>query len=128
MNTALHHAYNYDKHFFEFLAENNFLDNFQAFMSSYRTDRAEFLDIFPAEERLIPGSDENGVLLVDVGGGRGHDIEKFVAKFPQTKGRNILQDQPDVIKDAPASDAFEATAHDFLTPQPVKGKRANPRF
>ena len=91
-------------------------------MSKYRVDRAEFLDIFPAEDRLIPGADENGLILVDVGGGRGHEVEKFVSKFPETKGRNVLQDQPDVLKDAVASDAFEATAHDFFQPQPIIGE------
>lgn len=70
--TSLHRAWKYDKGFFEFLPEKGFLDHFQAFMSLYRVDRAEFLDIFPAEERLITGADENGVMLVDVGGGRGH--------------------------------------------------------
>ena len=48
-------------------------------MSNYRTDRAEFLDIFPAEERLLRSLDStqaaDNVLLIDLGGGVGHDIQ-----------------------------------------------------
>lgn len=76
--TALHRAWNYDKSFFEFLPEKGFLDQFQAFMSLYRVDRAEFLDIFPAQERLIAGSKEDGTILVDVGGGRGHGSSPYI--------------------------------------------------
>ena len=106
--------------------EQNVLETFQTLMSSYRTDRAEFLDVFPAEERLIQGfkssADNDQVILVDVGGGRGHEILKFAEKFPETKARLILQDQEDVIKQVPQSDTMERMVYDFFTPQPVKGK------
>ena len=99
-------------------------------MSCYRADRAEFLDIFPAEDRLINGyqdsSNEDGVLFVDVGGGMGHEIQKFNEKFTHKRGRIILQELPEVIDQVPESKAMEAMVHDFFTPQPVKGESIQP--
>jgi hypothetical protein len=67
------------------------------------------------------GQDED-VLLVDIGGGSGHDIMEFHAKQPYVKGRLILQDLPEVVesvKDMPA--CIKAMAHDFFTPQSIIG-------
>ena len=121
-HTSLNRAHQYDGQFFQFLAEKGFLDNFQAFMSCYRTDRAEFLDVFPAESQILQGATKDGILIVDVGGGRGHEIDRFVQNFPEARGRNVLQEQPEVLKDVPTSDAFESATYDFFTPQPVKGR------
>lgn len=66
------------------------------------------------------------MLLVDVGGGRGHDLESFAARHASHPGKLVLQDREPVIaslvisKDTP----FEAEAHDFFTPQPVHAARA----
>jgi hypothetical protein len=67
-------------------------------------------------------SQDEDVMLVDIGGGSGHDLLEFHAKHPSVKGRLILQDLPEVVesvKDMP--DCMEAMAHDFFTPQPIKG-------
>ena len=125
MNTPVQRAFNSPKHFFELLVDQDALNNFQTLMSSYRTGRAEFLDVFPAEDRLIKGAKSDRALLVDVGGGLGHDLRKFADKFPRAEGRLILQDQPDVIKQVSQTDTMECMVHDFFTPQPVKGKDIN---
>lgn len=93
-------------------------------MSNYRIDRAEFFDVFPAEERLLHrrcGSNHD-VLMVDIGGGLGHEIEKFMKKFPEEKARMILQDQPNVLSQVQQSNMMEVMAYDFFTPQPVEGR------
>jgi hypothetical protein len=67
------------------------------------------------------GQDED-VLLVDIGGGSGHDLMDFHAKHPYVKGGLILQDLPEVVesvKDMPA--CMEVMVHDFFTPQPIIG-------
>lgn len=66
------------------------------------------------------GADE--VLLVDVGGGLGHDLELLKDKHAYIACRLILQDKAQVISQitAPKS-VFEKMAHDFFTPQPVHG-------
>ena len=40
----------------------------------------------------------NDILLVDVGGGKGHDLIKFSTKYPSARGRLVLQDLPSVIQ------------------------------
>ena len=103
-------------------------------MSAYRAGKANWYDpgFYPVAERLIHGFDSTSssdVLLVDVGGGRGHDVSFFVSQHPTHPGRVVLQDREPVIAgvlestDA-ASRPFEAQAHDFFTPQPVRGARA----
>jgi hypothetical protein len=36
--------------------------------------------------------------MVDVAGGRGHDLKKFRAKFPHAPGRLIVEDLPQVLE------------------------------
>ena len=109
------------------MVEQDVLEIFQNAMASYRVGRAEFLDIFPAQERLIEGYENrhasDPVLLVDVGGGQGHEILRFRERFPNLKARTILQDQEDVISNTTKSDNMELMVHDFFKPQPVKGKQ-----
>ena len=82
-------------------------------------------DFYPVQKQLGDGvgSNDKSVLLVDVGGGMGHDLEELKAKHPELKGRLVLQDRPEVINkiEGPIP-AIEPTVHDFFTPQPVKGK------
>lgn len=73
-----------------------------------------------------PAEDMSNITIVDVGGNRGHDLESFTNKFPQFKGRLILQDLPETIEPLIADGAkrvFETMPYDFFTEQPVKGAR-----
>ena len=78
------------------------------------------------QEQLLEGyrraaKNEDSVLLVDIGGGLGQDVETFKNRFPTAPGRMILQDLPRAVEHAKLSPGIEAIAHDFMTPQPVKG-------
>jgi len=68
------------------------------------------------------------VLLVNVGGNIGRDVTMFRKAFPDLAGRVILQDLPAIIesglKEELSGLGIKAIAHDFFTPQPVKGARA----
>ncbi|KAL3429516.1 S-adenosyl-L-methionine-dependent methyltransferase [Aspergillus tetrazonus] len=120
--------------FFEWLVANPLnLQHFDSFMSAYRAGKANWYDegFYPVKERLVDGFDErvSDVLLVDVGGGRGHDVFTFAARHPQHPGKLVLQDRPPVIAAVLETGSeidrpFIAAAHDFLTPQPVVGARA----
>lgn len=118
--------------FFEWLvATPPHLQHFDSFMSAYRAGKANWYDpgFYPVSERLITGFDAsiNDVLLVDVGGGRGHDVAAFAVQHSSLPGKIILQDREPVIAAVLANSeerAFEVQAHDFFTPQPVKGARA----
>ncbi|KAM7205938.1 hypothetical protein V8F33_000768 [Rhypophila sp. PSN 637] len=90
---------------------------FNLHMGGYAFGRPNWFDdeIYPVQERLIDGfkDGEGGALLVDIGGGLGHDIEAFASRFPDARGRLVLQDF-----------RVERTVYDFHTEQPVKGARA----
>ncbi|RAK78798.1 putative O-methyltransferase [Aspergillus fijiensis CBS 313.89] len=134
-------------HFFDWLVANPpNLPHFDSFMSAYRAGKPNWCDpgFYPVADRLIAGfepssddaddaEDAEGVLLVDVGGGRGHDVTIFTQQYPTHPGRVILQDREPVIAAlAPATTptptslkpTFTAQAHDFFTPQPIAGARA----
>jgi hypothetical protein len=103
---------------------------FNHFMQAYRAGNAMWFEssFYPVTERLVHGFDSSNsdVFLVDVGGGKGHDLAAFATTFPKLPGLLILQDQPAVIAEVPASimDSFLAQPHDFFTPEPVKFARA----
>lgn len=111
--------------FFGWLGENpEYLEAFNRYMGGYRKGKASWMDpdLFPVD-KLYLGAGPEDVLLVDVGGGLGHDLEELKAKYPKLPGRLILQDRPEVIKQVQkASKAIESMEHDFLKEQQIKGR------
>ena len=102
--------------------------HFNNWMRGSRERKRSWMDtaFYPVKERLVTGSkndDQDSVFLVDVGGGLGHDLEELKAKHADLPGLLVLQDQAAVIGQIDkASQGIELTAHDFFTPQPVKGE------
>jgi hypothetical protein len=92
-------------------------------MSSRREGKPNWFDIYPVE-RLIDGSNHHpeAVLLVDIGGNQGHDLEKLQANYPGLPGRLILQDMPKIVSIV-EKPGIEAMGYSFLDPQPIKGKQ-----
>ncbi|RAH80333.1 S-adenosyl-L-methionine-dependent methyltransferase [Aspergillus japonicus CBS 114.51] len=98
---------------------------FNNVMGSVMAKQAGMLDIIPYDRLADDQPDESGTpLLVDVGGNVGHDMNKFLGKKPGLAGRLVLQDRPEVVRQAICPAEVRAMAHDFFTPQPVKGARA----
>lgn len=90
---------------------------------NYMSDRREYhwYDMFPVG--LLDLKDPSSVLLVDVGGGRGHDLQGFQRRYPHLKGRFILQDLSRVINSLDNSlEGIERMAYDFFESQPVQGE------
>ncbi|KUI53281.1 Demethylsterigmatocystin 6-O-methyltransferase [Cytospora mali] len=117
-------------HFFPWLEANPpNLSRFASYMSAYRAGHSRWWDtgFYPVKERLIDGFDSSvsDVLLIDVGGGQGHDLDLFVACHADRPGRVILQDQESVISSIPdkSEKPYEVQSHDFFTTQPVKAAR-----
>jgi len=126
-NTLFHLGLSTKLTFFEYLGthpdQNKYFNNF---MGMYAQDRPRWLDPghFPVREILGEGAstDKDAVLLVDVGGGKGHDLVLFQKLYHDLPGRLVLQDLPYVIQQAGALPAgIEATPHDFFQPQPIQG-------
>ncbi|KAI1852185.1 hypothetical protein JX265_013038 [Neoarthrinium moseri] len=129
-NGPLQYAYQTKNNMFEHLHANPpYGLNFNNHMGGYRQGRPSWMDdgFFPVEERLIKGADTtaDSAMLVDVGGGLGHDIGEFWRKHPNAPGRLVLQDLPVVIGQIQQLDEkIERVEHDFYKEQPVKGSRA----
>lgn len=103
------------------------LHSFHLFMTTQRVGHPQWLDFYPIEQELVPGFDTNNpdaVFLVDVGGSVGHEIQALKKRYPNIPGRMILQDRPATIERVVPENGMEAMAHDFFTPQPIKGARA----
>lgn len=86
---------------------------------------------FAVEKELFAGLDDDNAstsapLLVDVAGGKGHDIQAFHEAFPG-RGQLVLQDKAQVIGSigpAALDSSIVVQKHDFFTRQPVRGARA----
>lgn len=66
-------------------------------------------------------------VLVDVGGGFGHQSAALLEAFPTLNGKLVLQDLPQALGHLPPGvvipQGIEKMPHDFFQPQPVKGAR-----
>ncbi|TVY78544.1 O-methyltransferase asqD [Lachnellula suecica] len=103
------------------------LNDFSVYMSGIRVTRKHWIEWFPVAEQLLSGfsGGKDDVLLVDMGGAYGHDLEKFLEKFPEAKGHLVLQDLPNTIGNITSlSEGIRAMPHDIFTEQSVKGARA----
>ena len=93
--------------------------------------RATISSLFPMEvtAQLYNGSfggtenQEDDVLLVDIGCGQGNALSEVRQMRPDLRGRMIAQDLPEVVeRRGEEQEGVENMAHNFLEPQPVKGK------
>jgi O-methyltransferase domain len=82
-------------------------------------------EVYPTDTVLEAAKEKPDVkLVVDIGGSKGHDLEKFLLRHPDIPaGSLVLQDLPDVVKDLQINSAIAVQAYDFFTPQPIKGAR-----
>jgi hypothetical protein len=100
--------------------------NFNVFMQGLfgTPQRLGWTDWFPIEEVCLNGFDEakSEYLFVDVAGGKGHECELLLKKFPNLQGKLVLEDLPFVIDDISVlDDGIERVKHDFTTPQSIHG-------
>lgn len=117
-----------NQHSFEWLASKPRLQKaFNVIMTMSRNaSGSRWYDYLPVSSKF-QGASPSDVLVVDIGGGVGHDLIPFKEKYPELQGKLIVEDIPAVIDDiAPGSlpAGVEAMKYDFFTPQPVKGAKA----
>ncbi|KAI1810418.1 S-adenosyl-L-methionine-dependent methyltransferase, partial [Poronia punctata] len=93
------------------------------FFECDRGSRPSWVKWFPVREKLLTGLREEGPLLVDVAGGRGHDITEFLEQFPDVSGRLVLQDLQPVLDSATLSPRIEKHAINFFEDVPIQGSR-----
>jgi hypothetical protein len=96
--------------------------DFNTFMGNTMGARDYWVQWYPVAEQILDDAKEEYPLIVDVGGGKGHDLQAFHEKFPG-KGRLILQDLPHVLEEIVELDpAIERMGYNFFEPQPVKSR------
>lgn len=125
LNGPLQYAEKIDESVWTWLPRNpEYLDNCNTFMEGDRGARPSWLEWFPVKERLLDGARPDGdVLMVDVAGGRGHDLLAFAEKFPDAPGRLVLEDLPHVVDESTVDTTrIEKKPFDLFKPQPVQGK------
>lgn len=117
--------YTHGYRFFDFFTQNE--EHRQAF-NDYMAARREgyqlqWYDIFPARERLAvsPVKTLDEVIVCDVGGGQGHELVKFKERYPDLRGRLVLEDLETSFEGVKLPEGIEMLAHDFFKPQPIQG-------
>ncbi|CAG8981319.1 hypothetical protein HYALB_00005119 [Hymenoscyphus albidus] len=108
---------------FDFIsADPELLKDFTTFMGNTMGARNYWVDWYPVQKQILDGAESDGTLLVDVGGGKGHDLIQFHEKFPGNK--LVLEEIPQVVENLRDSEqVFESVVYDFFTEQPLKNAR-----
>ena len=96
------------------------------YINNFKEGRRNWSDFYPVEDRLGEGADTNAnaVMMVDVGGGLGHQAVGLRKKFPQLPGRFVVQDLNALPPDSGRVTGLEYEVHDFMKEQPVIGLSA----
>lgn len=118
--------------FFDYLqTQPSMFHDFNLFMGNTMGARQYWHEWYDVKGRLLENFDQSksSTLLVDVGGGKGHDLQALYSSFgsPSWKDESnlVLQDLPQVLAAIPESELPAAVIkmpHDFFEEQPVKGR------
>ncbi|PSR79711.1 S-adenosyl-L-methionine-dependent methyltransferase [Coniella lustricola] len=97
----------------------------QQVMTVQGADGIPWFSVFPLEKQLT-GFDGQYV-LIDVGGGFGHQCAALLGTYQQLKGKLVLQDLPPTLNNLSPGVSIPAGVkvipHDFFQEQPIKGAR-----
>ncbi|KAH7122681.1 sterigmatocystin 8-O-methyltransferase [Dendryphion nanum] len=120
-------------HVFDYLmAQPSLFADFNLFMGNTMGSRNYWCDWYDVKGRLLKDFDhvKGSALLVDVAGGKGHDLQafhnKYASKVDGKSGDLVLQEMASVIagiKDGELDTSIKRMEYDFFEPQPVQGAR-----
>ncbi|KAL2200645.1 S-adenosyl-L-methionine-dependent methyltransferase [Corynascus similis CBS 632.67] len=93
-----------------------------------------WVDVYPTET-VMAAVKEGRPLVVDIGGGKGHDLKKFLSRHGGDEdnrklpaGSLVLEDLPEILKEVDVASLsrgeITVRAHDFFTPQPDETRGA----
>jgi len=123
--TAFAQALNTNDTLFDYLSKNPELElAFARCMRGVSESMKSWVDIYPTESLLVDddGGSYDEVVVVDIGGGIGQDINAFQRKHKLAMGRLILQDLEKVVEQAKVEPNITVMPHDFFQIQTVKGR------
>jgi demethylsterigmatocystin 6-O-methyltransferase len=126
-HTPFQKAYDTNLHPFEWFAQNpKRFEHFHEGMAAMAS--AAWIDVVEVFQRAakqtphtIPRTQEIP-FFVDVGGGYGHQSVLLGKRYPNLLHQIVLQDLPQTLEHVSMTEGIEAQAHDFFTPQPIKGE------
>jgi hypothetical protein len=115
-------AYKTSKSAFEYFPELPVAsqDAFNKHMSTRTINMKSWLSVFPFADETAD-CDSNDVVFVDVGGGIGHQCKELRERYPDLKGRVIVQDLEHAISRRLEYPGVEGIVHDFFAKQPIEG-------
>lgn len=116
------------KRLFEWAAERPAFtaDLNKAMVSHSANNLSQWTDIYPTSS-IVAAAKPGRALVVDIGGGQGHDMEKFAKAHPDAtpEGSLVLHDLEGILAEVKVgTPAIAVQPHDFFTPEPVRGARA----
>jgi demethylsterigmatocystin 6-O-methyltransferase len=110
------------------LTQPKMVEDFHMWMAAVYGDRpTTWLDVFDIPKHCESSADED-VIFVDIAGGIGHQCALLKAKYPELKGRVVLEDLAMVIPQAIPTPGVENIAIDMWQKQPIKGEFTKPSF
>ncbi|RKF72884.1 O-methyltransferase lepI [Golovinomyces cichoracearum] len=78
-------------------------------------------DVIDFEEEFASGSDEQSFVFVDIGGGTGNQCNILLEKYPNLKGRVILQEKLARLQVARVPDRVMKVPYDLFSDQHIRG-------
>jgi hypothetical protein len=94
---------------------------FAGFMQAQFSSLPSWLTVVDFESEILKDADPSTFIFVDVGGGTGQQCQVLCDKFPDIKGKIVVQDRPGVLDKAITGSRVDRMSYDYLTKQPVKG-------
>ena len=96
------------------------LDNY---MAAHKKGGSSLVDLLP-HSRLVEGYNPafSPTLLVDIGGGVGHQCKDLKARYPSLPGEVVVQDLQCAKDLELAGNGIRGMAYDFFEAQPVRGE------
>ncbi|KAI0003924.1 O-methyl transferase B [Xylariaceae sp. FL0662B] len=109
---------------FQWMAEHpEQLEHSSTYMAIRRQTELSWMMVYPVDEEVSGVTDPEQPLYVNISGGIGENCAQFRQRYPDVRGRIILQDLPATIAQSLPTPGVEKMAHDYLQPQPVKGAK-----
>ncbi|KAL4926436.1 S-adenosyl-L-methionine-dependent methyltransferase [Aspergillus undulatus] len=125
--SAFQYAHQTSEPFYTWLQKHpDLYSAFCGMMKNTEDFAARWPDLFPVSERFEPFRGPNAerqLRVVDIAGGKGHNIQLLLDYVPDLQAELTLQDLPEVLGDRPAhvDASIRQMPHNFFDPQPIRG-------
>lgn len=113
-----------DKDMWEYIGSSpDRLKNLNLGMIAQTGATAWTVGMFPFKAELSKqNTGDDTVLVVDIGGGKGHVTKQIQDLTVGVRGKIVLQERPEVLVEiANSLPGITVMEYDFFTPQPIKG-------